>query len=153
MRLSDISFDDHYRRLAAMYASAPIHQAVPCRAQISDGASTIEMQAGPGLWHAAGALHGSMYFKALDDAAFFAANSVVMEAFVLTASFEIELLAPVTSTTLRAEGKLEEHEGRTLSASSELFVGDDLVARGRGVFIVSRIALDSVPSYRDAVID
>ncbi len=151
--MSNASLEEHYRRLAVMYAAAPIHHAVPCRAKVSEGAATIEMDAGPDLWHAAGALHGSMYFKALDDAAFFAANSVVTDVFVLTASFEIELLAPVTSPALRAGGTLTSHEGRSLSASSELFVGEDLVARGRGVFIASRIALESVPAYRDANVD
>ena len=36
------------------------------------------------MFHAAGAGHGTIYFKMLDDAAFYAANSMVEEQFVLT---------------------------------------------------------------------
>ena len=39
--------------------------------------------------HAAGAVHGSYYFKVLDDACYFAANSLVSDVFVLTVSFVI----------------------------------------------------------------
>ena len=91
-----------------------------------------------------------MYFKALDDAAFFAANSVVPDRFVLTARFEIELLAPVTSASLRAVGRLDRQDGKTIEASATLHVGDELVARGRGLFIAAPIALAEVPAYRDA---
>jgi acyl-coenzyme A thioesterase PaaI-like protein len=35
--------------------------------------------------HSIHAVHGSVYFKALDDAAFFAVNSLVEDVFVLTA--------------------------------------------------------------------
>ncbi len=46
----------------------------------------------------------SVYFKALDDAAFFAANSVVEDVFVLTTNFNIQLLRTVTEGTLIATG-------------------------------------------------
>jgi len=39
-------------------------------------------------------LHGSVYFKAFDDAAAFAVYSVEREVFVVTASFRTYLLAP-----------------------------------------------------------
>ena len=36
------------------------------------------------VFHAAGAAHGTSYFKMLDDAAFYAANSLVTDRFLLT---------------------------------------------------------------------
>jgi len=47
------------------------------------------------------AMHGSVYFKCLDDAAFFAANSIVQEVFVLTVTFNVVLLRPVAAGALR----------------------------------------------------
>ena len=40
-------------------------------------------------FHALNAIHGSVYFKMLDDAAFFAAQSVVEDYMLLTANFNI----------------------------------------------------------------
>ena len=107
------------------------------------------MEVTEAYWHAAASLHGSMVFKALDDAAFFAANSMVPELFVLTARFEVELLAPVTSPSLRAAGKLDRREGKKIEASATLHVGDEIVARGRGLFIAGPVALADVPAYRE----
>jgi acyl-coenzyme A thioesterase PaaI-like protein len=141
---------DHHRRLAAMYAEAPINRLVPCRATIGDGEAEVHMDVSEDHWHAAGALHGSIYFKGLDDAAFFAANSVVPDVFVLTARFEIELLAPVTGSSLRAVGKLDSRNGKKLEASATLYADDQVVARGKGLFIASSVALDDVPAYRNS---
>ncbi|MBK5230881.1 MAG: PaaI family thioesterase, partial [Thermoleophilia bacterium] len=58
------------------------------------------------MLHAAHALHGSVYFKVLDDAAFFAANSLIPGHFVLTAGFSLHLLRPVTGGTITATGRI-----------------------------------------------
>ena len=36
------------------------------------------------MFHTAGAAHGTLFFKMLDDAAFYAANSLVTDRFLLT---------------------------------------------------------------------
>ncbi len=138
----------HHRRLEAMHAGAPINQTIPSRVSVSAGQAEVHMEVTEAYWHAAASMHGSMYFKALDDAAFFAANSVVPDRFVLTARFEIELLAPVTSPSLRAVGQLDRREGKKIEASATLYAGEELVARGQGLFIAAPIALAEVPAYR-----
>jgi acyl-coenzyme A thioesterase PaaI-like protein len=65
--------NDHHRRLEAMYAGAPINSTVPSRVTVGDGTAEIVMEVSDAYWHAAGSMHGSMVFNALDDAAFFAA--------------------------------------------------------------------------------
>lgn len=138
----------HFRRLEHMYASAPVNSTIRSRIEVAHGRATVRIDTGPDLWHAARSLHGSMYFKGLDDAAFFAANSVLPDVFVLTAHFEVDLLAPVTSAQIRGEGRLEERDGKKLHASAELFDADgSLVARGKGLFIASRVRLDTIESY------
>jgi uncharacterized protein (TIGR00369 family) len=92
------------------------------------------------FFHAAGAIHGSIYFKAL-DAAFFAVNSLVSDVFVLTVSYNVYLLRQVSEGTLMAKGRAV-HCSRQLFAEAELF--DDRsreVARGSGSFMRSTIAL------------
>lgn len=119
---------------------------------IGDGVAEIRIEVDPKFFHAAGAVHGSVYFKAMDDAAFFAANSVVEDVFVLTTSFNIQLLRPVTEGTLIARGTLVSATRSLLVADAELRDDRDrLVGRGTGNFMKSRIQLVDVPGYADRV--
>jgi acyl-coenzyme A thioesterase PaaI-like protein len=68
------------------------------RAAIRHGEAVITLPVRSDLFHAAGALHGALYFLALDNAAFFAVNSLVEDVFVLTTSFTTYLTRPVVMT-------------------------------------------------------
>ena len=117
---------------------------------IGDGEAEIRIEVDPKFFHAAGAVHGTVYFKALDDAAFFAANSVVEDVFVLTTNFNIQLLRPVTEGTLIAKGTLVSETKSLLIADAELRDHRDrLVGRGTGSFMKSRMQLKDVPGYAD----
>lgn len=117
---------------------------------IGDGKAEIRIEVDPKFFHAAGAVHGTVYFKALDDAAFFAANSVVEDVFVLTTNFNIQLLRPVTEGTLTAKGTLVSETRSLLIADAELRDHRDrLVGRGTGNFMKSRIQLAGIPGYAD----
>jgi acyl-coenzyme A thioesterase PaaI-like protein len=131
-----------------MYAAAPINRTVPSRVRVEQGRAEVHLKVSRAFYHGAQALHGSMYFKALDDAAFFAANSVVTDRFVLTARFELDLLAPVTATALRAVGRIHRREGSKLEAHSTLYADGAEVARGRGLFIISDRFLEDIAAYR-----
>jgi uncharacterized protein (TIGR00369 family) len=100
-------------------------------------------------YHAAGALHGTAYFKMLDDAAFYAVNSMVTDRFVLTTAFNLLFTRPLKAGPVIAEG-------RWISGRKRVFVGDarlidadgEEAARGTGTFMRSQIALSSLPGYR-----
>ena len=140
---------DHFRKLENMYHAAPVNSFYLPKLEVGDGRAVISMEVDPGLFHAAGALHGSVYFKGLDDAAFFAVNSLVDDVFVLTASFNVFLLRPVTEGTLRAEGIVTSRSKNLFVADAVLYVdGDRQVARGSGSFMRSRIRLEEVESYK-----
>jgi uncharacterized protein (TIGR00369 family) len=118
---------------------------------IGDGVTEIRIGVDPKFFHAAGAVHGSVYFKAMDDAAFFAANSVVEDVFVLTTNFNIQLLRPVTEGTLIARGTLISQTRSLLIADAELKDDRDrLVGRGTGSFMKSRIRLEDISGYADS---
>ncbi len=140
--------DEHFRRLERMYASAPINAFYAPILRVSDGQAELAITVRPDFFHAAHAVHGSVYFKALDDAAFFAANSVITDVFVLTVSFNIVLLSPVTEGTLRAKGRLVHRSSNLLVA--EAVLEDErqrVVARGSGTFMRSRNALGPAVGY------
>ena len=135
----------HYRFLENMYKQAPIVKTLfpASQIQVSNGFARIEWPIEEKFHHGAASLHGSAYFRMLDDAAYFAASSRETAYFLVTASFEIQFLRPVSSGLLRAEGRIiEQHSGRHLSAEAVLFSQEGkIVAKGSGTFARSRQAL------------
>jgi uncharacterized protein (TIGR00369 family) len=145
-----VSDPTHHRKLEHLYAAAPVTRWYGASIRISDGRAEVRIPERPEFHHAAGAVHGSVYFRALDDAAFFAANSRVPDVLVLTASFTVHFTAPVRGGELLAKGWVVNEAGRLLVAESEL--RDDagrLVAKGIGTFARSRIALTADIGYRE----
>jgi uncharacterized protein (TIGR00369 family) len=139
----------HHRALESLYRSAPINRAFPSELEIvEDGFARIHFDVTPDHYHAAGALHGTAYFKMLDDAAFYAVNSLVTDRFVLTTAFNLLFTKPLKAGPIIAEG-------RWISGRKRVFVGDarlidqhgDEAARGTGTFMRSQIALSSLPGY------
>ena len=110
--------------------------------------ASIDMEVSERFFHAGGALHGSVYFKMLDDAAFFAVNSLERDRFVLTTSFTLYLTGPVTSGRIRAVGHVAHRTRSQFIAEAVLTdsAGGE-VARGSGVFVRSRIRLADTPGY------
>ena len=138
---------EHYSKLERMYLAAPINLFYQPRISISEGQAEIQTEVRPAYFHAAGALHGSVYFKLLDDAAFFAANSLVEESFLLTASFNLYFTRPVTGGILVAAGRVVSRSTKHYVAESVLTVDGKEVARGSGSFLPSRIKLQDIDSY------
>jgi uncharacterized protein (TIGR00369 family) len=142
----------HFRALEALYAAAPVNRLFNSALTVEDeGRTTIRFEVGEEMFHAAGAAHGTIYFKMLDDAAFYAANSLVQDMFVLTTAFNLLLTRPLKAGPVTAEGRWVSGQRRVMIAESWLVdsTGEE-VGRGTGTFMRSRIALDSLPPYRDA---
>ena len=140
--------DGHYRRLEHLYDTAPVTRWFGAAISVTDGHATVRMPVRSEFYHAARAVHGAIYFRALDDAAFFAANSRVTDVLVLTVSFVVHFTAPVSEGELLALGRVVHESGRLLVAESEL--RDDagrLLAKGSGTFIRSRILLTADIGY------
>lgn len=136
--------EEHWRRLERLYLNAPTNAYYEPKIRIGDRTCEIEIAARRDFHHAADAVHGSVYFKMLDDAAFFAANSIVEDVLVLTSDFTIHLLRPVVEGTLVARGKLVHAGARQLLAESQLYgPGEALLAHGVGTFVRSKLRLSS----------
>ncbi len=139
----------HYRALERLYASAPVNSLFASRLEILDeGVSRINFDVTPTIYHAAGAAHGTIYFKMLDDAAFYAANSLATDRFLLTTSFNLHFTKPVREGRVVAEGRWISGRKRVFVAEARLVdVEGEEIGRGTGTFMRSRIALSGLPGY------
>ena len=141
--------EPHYRALERLYAHAPVNALFPSRLSIAgEGAATLVFTVTRAAYHAAGAAHGTIYFKMLDDAAFYAANTLVTDRFLLTTAFNLHFSKPVREGEVMAEGRWISGRRRVLVAESRLTDSEgDEIGRGTGTFMRSRIALSDLPGY------
>jgi len=139
----------HYRALENLYASAPVNSLFNSRLEIvEEGRSRIIFEVDESSYHAAGAAHGTIYFKMLDDAAFYAANTLATDRFLLTTSFNLNFTKPVRSGTVVAEGRWVSGRRRVFVAESRLVDEEgDEIGRGTGTFMRSHIALSGLAGY------
>ncbi len=140
---------EHYQKLENMMHTAPFMQLTEARVKVSEAQAEIVMPVKEQFFHAAGALHGSLYFMALDNSAYFAVSSLVRDVFILTTSFTTYLTRPVSSGRLRAVGKVVNQNRTQFIAESILYNEDDKeIARANGVFARSKIPLSSDIGYQ-----
>ena len=141
---------DHFRQLERMYQAAPINEYFRPTLHIPEaGIAEVRLAVRPDFHHAARAAHGAVYFKALDDATFFAVSSLVEDVFVLTVSFNLYLTRPVSEGEVLARA-------RVVSRSKRLYLAEGVmedargreIARGSGGFMPSTIALADLKEYR-----
>ncbi len=139
----------HYRALEGLYRSAPINDKFHSTLAIEDeGRSIIRFTVDESCYHAAGAAHGTIYFKMLDDAAFYAANTLVTDRFLLTTSFNMHFSKPVKIGDVTARGRWVSGRRRVLVAESRLLDAEgEEIGRGTGTFMRSRIPLSNLDGY------
>lgn len=138
------------RALEALYASAPINRLFESQIELPEaGHSRIVFTIDHSMFHAANAAHGTLYFKMLDDAAFYAANGLVSDRFLLTTAFNLHFTKPMKSGEAVAEGRWISGRRRVFVAEARVVdSGGEECARGTGTFLRSHIALTSLPGYR-----
>ena len=142
----------HFRRLEALYRSAPVNGQFKSEIEITGpGTARIRFQVDEASYHAAGAAHGTLYFKMLDDVAFYAANSLISDRFLLTTAFNLHFTRPMRSGEAIAEGRWISGRRRVMIADAHI-VGPDgeEAARGTGTFLRSHIPLSSLAGYSDS---
>ena len=142
----------HLRALERLYASAPVNQLFESRLELpAAGQSLIDFTVDERLFHAAGAAHGTVYFKMLDDAAFYAANGFVSDRFLLTTAFNLHFTKPMKAGSARAEGRWISGRRRVFVAEARIVDSEgEECARGTGTFLRSHIALAGLDGYRPA---
>jgi uncharacterized protein (TIGR00369 family) len=142
----------HFKNLESMYQAAPINQIYQPIMTVASGKAIIEIQLSEKYHHAAGAVHGSVYFKMLDDAAYFAANSLEDKYFVVTTAFTTYLTRPVVAGKLKAIGKVVNKNRTQFIAEAIVYDSDDNeIGRGNGIFVRSKTLLIEACGYDEQV--
>ena len=142
--------DAHLRALVSLYDSAPVNRLFESTLSLVEaGRSLIDFTVAPSSYHAAGAAHGTLYFKMLDDAAFYAANALVSDRFLLTTAFNLHFTKPMKEGPARAEGRWISGRRRVFVAEARIVDSSgEECARGTGTFLRSHIALSGLDGYR-----
>ncbi|MFY0593483.1 PaaI family thioesterase [Roseivirga sp.] len=140
---------DHFQRLENLFHSAPIQDMLSgAQMKVGKGKSVYTLNIKPAYFHAAEAMHGAIYFKLLDDAAYFAAASLELDFFLLTKSYTIQFIRPVQVDALTAKGKIVKVDGQSFVAKSEIVNSKGkVVAHGEGVFVRSKKPLLEQAGY------
>lgn len=132
-----------------MYLAAPANEYFRPEITIGDGEAEVRLHVRPDFFHAARAVHGSVYFKLLDDATFFAVASRVVDVFVLTAHFELTFRRPVHGGVMIARGQVTGIAGKRIHAEGVIRnEAGETLGEGRGAFARSALPLSAELSYR-----
>ena len=140
----------HFRALESLYRSAPVNNLFESTLEIvEEGFARIRFLVEERHFHAAGAAHGTLYFKMMDDAAFYACNSLVTDRFLLTTAFNLHFTRPLRSGPAVAEGRWASGKRRVFVADARLIDAEgEEAARGTGTFMRSHIPLTGLEGYR-----
>ncbi|WP_160129985.1 PaaI family thioesterase [Kordia antarctica] len=142
---------EHYQKLERMYLAANMNTQLyeTTEIKIEDEVAEIKLTIDSKYFHALGAIHGSVYFKLLDDAAFFAVSSIIKDVFLLTTSFNINITRPVSQGVITATGKLK-FKSRNLFVAESSLVDEKgrEIAFGTGNFTKSNISLTEEIGYK-----
>ncbi len=139
----------HFEGLIRIFHSAPIQELLEGAViSLEEGKATYQLQIKEEYFHAADALHGAIYFKLLDDSAYFAAATLEQEYFLLTKSYQINFKRPVQEDVLTAKGEvLSVSEKEIISKSTIYNSAGRVVADGQGIFVKSRKLLKEQSGY------
>ncbi|TPE43358.1 PaaI family thioesterase [Pontibacter mangrovi] len=141
--------DEHYQRLERLYHKAKVQELFNgSTIQVGHSRAEITLPVQEKYFHGANAIHGAVYFKLLDDASYFAVASVVRDVFMVTTSFQLNLVRPVTGGQLKAVGTLRSQSKSLFIAEATLYNerGKE-VAFGTGQFMRTAQPLESLEGY------
>jgi len=141
---------EHFERLVRMYDAAPIHNFYEgIKLSVEENKARIDLEMKDDRYfHAGMSTHGSVYFKLLDDAAYFACQSMILDNFIVTTAFNTQLLRPILGGKIYAEGVMDFESAQMFSATSKLYDEKGrLCGTGHGQFLKSKVALDAVKGY------
>ena len=128
-----------YQQLVQRYLDHPMHEGLTLTLSSNQGTSTLGITIHPGICNLVGTLHGSYYFKCMDDACFFAAISLKKHHFVATATFTHHYIKPASSGVLTAKAKVINQQGSKYICDCMIYNDkDEQCAYGSGLFVAPK---------------
>ena len=140
----------HFQKIVKGYTSAPINDLFKPTMKLELGKCEIEIEILKKFHHSANSLHGSIYFKMLDDAAWGAANSYIEDVFLFTYNFNIFLTKPVSKGKIKSVGNVINKSDKKIEAKAILYdYSGDEIGRGSGIFMKSKYLLKDAIGFNE----
>jgi uncharacterized protein (TIGR00369 family) len=135
-----------YDALMKILPLAPINKLYqPRNLVVRKGEASLEMPVLEQFFNGGYMLHGSAYFKGLDETAWFAANSLADKFALATTSFTTYILRSVRTGNLQVRARVISATKNLVVVESDMFNDSDiLVARGSGTFQPTQIPITAV---------
>ncbi|HSP81434.1 MAG TPA: PaaI family thioesterase [Myxococcaceae bacterium] len=132
-----------YEALMKILPLAPINKLYqPRNLVVRKGEASLEMPVLEAFYNGGHLLHGSAYFKGLDETAWFAANSLAGQFALATTSFNTYILRSVRKGNLQVRARVISATQNLVIVESDMFNDSDtLVARGSGTFQPTQIPI------------
>ena len=125
-----------YQQLEQLFNVNPCNEYYDVSIQVGAGEATVTLAVRPDMLHGGGTLHGSIYFKALDDAATFAASSLQEQEIFVTASFNIHFLRPISAGSFTSTARVLHQSRRLVLVEAEAVAENGRkLAHGSGTFM------------------
>ncbi|MFX1274137.1 MAG: PaaI family thioesterase [Promethearchaeota archaeon] len=139
----------HYHKLENAYYSSPNNVFFDPILKISEGRAEVRINILEKHYHFFGAAHGFLYFKALDDASFYSANSLEFQNILLTSNLNVYLTRPIKSGEMKAVGKVVNRTKSTFLAEALLYDSkNQIIGKGIGSFVKSQKKLSDTNYYK-----
>jgi uncharacterized protein (TIGR00369 family) len=138
----------HCRKLESMYLGAPCNEHYEPGIRISEGEAEVVIPVRDEFLDAAGSVHGSVFHRAMNDAALFAANSVVPKELVASTAFHFQLTGSISEGELVARARVVDVSGDHCLAEAVVLNGEgEELGRGTGTFAKSEVPLTPDVGY------
>jgi uncharacterized protein (TIGR00369 family) len=132
-----------------MYLAAPCNEYYDPGIRISEGEAEVVIPVQEKFLDAAGSVHGSVFHRAMNDAALFAVNSVVPKDLMLSTDFHIQLTGAFAEGELIARGRvIGTSEDHCLAEAVVLDSEGGELGRGTGIFVKTETPLSSEMGYK-----
>lgn len=146
--MSKMDASTHFESLIRMHDSVKLNEFYKPVLSVGEGTAEIEINLTEKYHHAEGGVHGSVYFKMLDDAAWYAANSLEQEYFLVTVSFTTYITRPVSSGKMKSVGRVVNKNKSQFISESVVYDSEGReIGRGNGVFVRSKAPLAEAQGY------
>jgi len=138
----------HCEKLERMYLSAPCSEYWEPGVRIAEGEAEVLIPLQAKFLRTAGAMHESVCFTAMSDAAVLAVNSISGKNLAVAVSFTVQCPGPCTAEELIAKGRFVGMSGDRYLAESVLTDPDgNEIGRGSGAFVESSVPLSPEMGY------
>jgi uncharacterized protein (TIGR00369 family) len=131
-----------------MYLAAPCNEHYDPGIRISEGEAEIVIPVQEKFLDAAGSVHGSVFHRAMNDAALFAVNSIVPKDLMLSTDFHIQLTGATAEGELIARGRVVGMSEDHCLAEAVVLDGEGgELGRGTGIFVKTETPLSPDMGY------